>query len=148
MPIIRRATLNDAPILAYNTVAMAFESCGERILNDTALNGVQNLLQKPDRGFCIVAEHNRVIIGSLIIVYEWSDWYNGEHWWIHSVFVTPQYRKQGVYRAMYAFIQDEMKRSPSARHLKLTVEKTNTVARRSYESLGMEEASVAVYRAK
>ena len=36
-----------------------------------------------------------------MVTYEWSDWRNGLFWWIQSVYVKPQFRRQGLYRGMY-----------------------------------------------
>ena len=47
-----------------------------------------------------------VVMGRLLITYEWSDWRNAQFWWIQSVYVAPRWRQQGVYRSMHHTIVD------------------------------------------
>ena len=36
------------------------------------------------------------LVASLMITREWSDWYNGWYWWSQSVYVVPEYRREGM----------------------------------------------------
>ena len=76
---------------------------------------------------------------------EWSDWRNGFFWWVQSVYVRPDARRKGVYRALYA----EVKRLAAGRDdvcgLRLYVERENRDARRVYERLGMTETAYRLY---
>ena len=40
------------------------------------------------------------------ITFEWSDWRNGLFWWIQSVYVDKRFRRTGVFRALYAHVQE------------------------------------------
>ena len=42
-----------------------------------------------------------------MITYEWSDWRNGLFWWIQSVYVAPDWRRRGVYRGLYEYVQEQ-----------------------------------------
>ena len=99
---IRFATPNDATIIADFNKAMALETENKILNDDTILQGAQNLISQPQYGFYVVAEIDNEIVGSLMITYEWSDWRNGDFWWIQSVYVAPEFRERGVFRALYA----------------------------------------------
>lgn len=57
--------------------------------------------------------------------------------WIHSVYVQPEFRKNGVYKALYAHLKQMVAESHDLRGLRLYVDKTNLSAQKVYESLGM-----------
>ncbi|MBR3859526.1 MAG: GNAT family N-acetyltransferase [Bacteroidaceae bacterium] len=39
-------------------------------------------------------------VGSLMLTREWSDWNNQWYWWIQSVYVTPEHRRQSIRRCI------------------------------------------------
>jgi GNAT superfamily N-acetyltransferase len=41
------------------------------------------------------------VIAQLMITFEWSDWRASDVWWIQSVYVHPEYRRKGLFRALY-----------------------------------------------
>jgi GNAT superfamily N-acetyltransferase len=41
------------------------------------------------------------VIGQLWITFEWSDWRAADIWWIQGVYVHPDYRRKGLFRALY-----------------------------------------------
>ena len=78
------------------------------------------------------------VVAQLMITYEWSDWYdplslvprnvtvpglmtatcsmgmsssrrNSQMWWIQSVYVHPNHRKQGLFRKLYEHVRGEAK---------------------------------------
>ena len=142
---IRKAEKDDAEIIARNVVAMASDANGITLSPEIVLQGVNGLFEKPELGFYLVAESDGDIVGSLVVVYEWSDWRNGVHWWIHSVYVDPARRRKGIYRQMYEFLKEEARSDPRNVSLNLSVNKNNQTARMTYESLGMKESNQVVY---
>ncbi len=74
--------LEDADTIANFNVELARES--ENIILDpeTVNKGVHALLENPQYGFYVVAERDGIILGSLMITYEFSDWRNGVIWWV------------------------------------------------------------------
>ena len=58
------------------------------------------LLADPAHGAYYVACKDG-IIGQMMHTREWSDWRNGDIWWIQSVYVHPDHRRQGVCRALH-----------------------------------------------
>ena len=71
-----------------------------------------------------------------MITPEWSDWRNGVVYWIQSVFVKEEFRRLGIYRKMYAHIQDLVKKDENIRGIRLYVDKTNVRAQKTYENTG------------
>ena len=75
--------------------------------------GVDAVLAEPRHGFYLVAEVDGDAVGCLMITYEWSDWRNGHWWWLQSVYVREEFRRRGIFRALYAEA-----RTARARHVR------------------------------
>jgi ribosomal protein S18 acetylase RimI-like enzyme len=58
-------------------------------------------------------------------------------WWIQSVYVLPQHRRQGIYSLLYSGIQAMARMDASVRAIRLYVDRRNGAAHQVYESLGM-----------
>src|SRR6185437_7699459 len=101
--------------------------------------GVHAVFENPERGRYYVAEIDGKVVASTLIVSEWSDWRNGEVWWIHSVYVRPEMRGRGAFKGLYRYIQSEAEKQPDVRGLRLYVEKKNTAAQAVYKALGMTD---------
>jgi GNAT superfamily N-acetyltransferase len=142
---VRAATAADATIISDCNRAMALETEDMALREEVILNGVKRLLARPEYGFYVMAEKDGDIAGTLMVTTEWSDWRDGLFWWIQSVYVMPQFRRQGVYRAMYDFIRERAKDYPDVRGYRLYVERENTVAQQTYQSLGMHATDYYLY---
>jgi len=142
---IRRATRRDAPTLVEFNAAMALETEGKELLREVLSAGVQGLLERPDSGFYLIAEAGTEAAGSLLITNEWSDWRNGNFWWIQSVYVRPQFRRRGVYRRLYAHVQELALRDPGVCGFRLYVERENHRAQSTYRAAGMTETRYVVF---
>jgi ribosomal protein S18 acetylase RimI-like enzyme len=142
---IRQAERRDADAIARFNSAMALETEGKVLLPERINPGVLRLLDDPSLGFYVVAERAGSVVGSLMITNEWSDWRNGLFWWIQSVYIVPEARRQGVYRALYDFVRDKARADPGICGFRLYVEKENTSAQRTYSSLGMAPTDYLVY---
>lgn len=147
MPLsIRRATPADAAVVTEFNARLAQESEGKALDPQTLATGVAACLADPERkGVYFLAEQDGVTIGQLCITYEFSDWRNGWMWWIQSVYVRQQARRQGVFRALYRHVYEIAKNDPEVVGLRLYVEKDNTGAQRTYEDAGMERGAYIVY---
>jgi len=142
---IRKALITDAPIITGFNSAMALETEGKSIKEEKIGAGVENLFRHPEYGFYIVAEAENRVAGCLLITYEWSDWRNGLVWWIQSVYIHPDFRRQGIYRKMYAFIKNLASSKTNVCGFRLYVEKENRVAQNTYRNLGMVETVYNMY---
>ncbi len=141
---IRIARRRDAPALTTFNSAMALETEAKVLFPAVIGAGVRRLLARPASGFYVVAEDQRQVIGALLITREWSDWRNGDFWWVQSVYVLPEHRGRGVYRRLYRHVQRLAARRRSVVGFRLYVDHDNTRARRVYRSLGMKETRYAV----
>ena len=92
---IRKATLQDAEIIVKFNKAMALETEDKLLDDDTLTKGVNQLFDDPKKGFYLLAEADGQVAGQLMITTEWSDWRNGNFWWIQSVYVKPDFRHKG-----------------------------------------------------
>ncbi len=142
---IRIANAKDAaPLVEFNQ-AMALETEGKRLNAETLKKGVESVFSDEKKGFYVVAELDREIVGGLMITYEWSDWRSSWFWWIQSVYITPDQRKKGIYRQLYAFVSEKAKASGDVCGIRLYVERENTAARKVYETLGMDESHYLMF---
>ena len=137
---VRRATAADQETIVRFNEALAWESEGKRLDSDTLTTGVAAVFASGDRGFYCIAEAEGRVVGQLMITYEWSDWRNGYFWWIQSVYVSSDYRRRGVYRALEAYVKAEAEAQGNVCGFRLYVEKNNHVAQQVYADLGMVQS--------
>jgi GNAT superfamily N-acetyltransferase len=142
---IRRAGKGDARTVAGFNVAMARETEARVLPQETALAGVLGLLSHPEYGFYLLAEAEGVVLGCLMVTFEWSDWRNGLFWWVQSVYVHPEHRRRGVYRRLYGYLREAALGQAGVCGLRLYVERDNAAACRTYEALGMKEAHYRMF---
>jgi GNAT superfamily N-acetyltransferase len=144
---IRPATPEDASCLRAWNAAMARET-EHKVLDAARLRaGVDGVLAHAARGFYLIAERDGEAVGSAMVTYEWSDWRNGNFWWIQSVYVLPPARRQGVFRALHAAIA-ERARAGGAIGLRLYVDLDNASAQATYAALGMQRCHYALYESE
>jgi ribosomal protein S18 acetylase RimI-like enzyme len=141
---IRLATPADAGVLIEFNAAMALETEGKELLPDVIGAGVRSLLGNPAAGFYLLAEQDSAV-GSLMITKEWSDWRNGTFWWIQSVYVRPEFRRQGVYKNLYRHVQELASKDPAVCGFRLYVERENERAQATYSALGMKQTHYLVF---
>ena len=101
-------------------------------------NGLRKLLSSPELGFIIVAEAEGRVVGMLRVQFEWSPYRDGTFWWVENVYVVPDWRRRGVYRAMHQHIHDAAEGDPAICGIRLYTDEDNHGARRTYESVGMQ----------
>ena len=138
---IRRAAASDENTLVAFNAALAWESEGKRLDPTVLRAGVRAAFADPAKGFYVVAESEGTIVGQTGITFEWSDWRNGWYWWIQSVYVKEEARRQGVFRAIYRYLETEATADATAIGIRLYVEKENAKAQATYRTLGLEEES-------
>lgn len=142
---IRPAAASDAAIIADFNRRLAQETEGRQLDPAVVMKGVTGLLGFPDRGIYYVAEIDGQVIGQTLITYEWSDWRNGNFWWIQSVYVAADFRKQGIFRALYQHVKTAAEARSDVCGLRLYVEAENEHAQRAYERLGMKRTPYRLY---
>jgi GNAT superfamily N-acetyltransferase len=145
--LVRDARSDDAPAIARFNDALAIETEGKTLEPEVLRAGVAAALADPDRLRYWVAEDATTgqRIGQTAITREWSDWRNGWLWWFQSVYVEAEHRGRGVFRALFHHIKREARAAGDVVGLRLYVERENTRAQRTYESLGMVHGGYEVY---
>ena len=142
---IREATREDTESIVRFQEGMALETEG-KVLDEALLRtGITAIFDSSQKGFYLVAEVDRVVVGSLLITYEWSDWRNATFWWIQSVFVDANWRRKGVYRTMHDYVVNVAKSRKDICGIRLYVERTNTIAQQTYKDLGMTHSHYDLY---
>ena len=146
---IRPATRDDADTIVEFNRAMALETENRQLDLPTLRQGILAFLESSEYGFYIIAElpedKGRKPVGQLMMTYEWSDWRNGVFWWIQSVYVAPERRGRGVFRAMYDHILAKAKTDPKVCGIRLYVERENRSAQTVYQRVGLVPSVYTVY---
>jgi len=142
---IRRATIEDAAALAEFNMKMALETEAIVLIPGVITAGVETMINDPAMGFYLVVEDGGAIQASLMITTEWSDWRNGLFWWVQSVYVNQQYRRQGLYRKLYEQVKTLAEAENNVCGFRLYVEHDNYIAQETYRSLNMEETGYKVF---
>lgn len=137
MHTIRRATPADAAIIVKFNSLLALESEGKQLDESLLTPGVQAGLRDDSKIRYYLAERNGAVIGQMGVTFEWSDWRNGWFWWIQSVYVEQQVRREGVFRSLYRHVREAARDDPQVIGIRLYVERHNVPAQRTYENLGM-----------
>ena len=142
---IRRAAVSDAPVIADFNLRLAQETESLRLDPACVEAGVAALLKDSAKGVYYVAEVNGAMVGQLMLTYEWSDWRNGNLWWIQSVYVKPEFRAQGIFRRLFERVKTLAQEQKDVPALRLYVHADNARAHRSYLRLGMARTKYEVF---
>lgn len=142
---IRLARETDLPALVEFNQAMARETEGKELDSETLAAGVAAVFRDSNLGFYVVAESGSEVVAGLMVTFEWSDWRNGQFWWIQSVYVRAEHRGRGLYRMLYDQVKTLAAERGNVRGFRLYVEKDNVNAQRVYEKLGMAETHYKMY---
>jgi GNAT superfamily N-acetyltransferase len=141
---IRHATPADLPFIVAANAALAAETEGQAL--DLALlqAGVQAALEDPRLGRYYLAERDGQVLGQLMTTFEWSDWRNGLFLWIQSVYVLPEHRGGGVFRALFDHLAGVAREDPRVCGIRLYVDRGNEKAKSVYGRLGMHRSNYGV----
>ncbi len=133
---VKEAVEADIPFIIESQIKMAFETEGMTLSRDTVTKGVTALFRDPTKGKYWVAAREQAI-ACVLTIPEWSDWRNRTVLWIHSLYVHPEFRKQGVFTEIYQFLKMKVEKSEDWFGLRLYVDKRNTLAQKAYIQAGM-----------
>lgn len=142
---IRRPEAGDIDALARFNVRMAAETEDKPLAEATVRAGVRAVIEDPQKGFYLLAEDDGRLTGQLLVTYEWSDWRNASFWWIQSVYVVPEARRSGVYRALQERVLSLAREAGGVCGIRLYVERENRAAKATYEALGMRPTRYDLY---
>lgn len=153
---IRDAHVDDGALLAQWAGAMALETEHRRLDSDTLAAGIAAGIADPAKARYFIAMSEVTVagretiaapVGTLMLTREWSDWRNGDWWWIQSVYVPEAHRRQGVFAALYRHVEQLARDTPGVVGLRLYVERENANAQRTYAALGMVDAGYRIFEA-
>jgi ribosomal protein S18 acetylase RimI-like enzyme len=142
---IRLARPSDIPLIVDFQLSMAEESEGVALDRDTLTAGVTTVFAGNAHAGYWIAEQEGAAKGMAMTVPEWSDWRNGTVVWIHSVYVSPDSRRQGAFRAIYEHLFKTVESTDELKGLRLYVDKTNERAQQVYEAMGMTREHYHLY---
>lgn len=134
---LRTAVPADAPTIVDFQLRMARETESLELDRDIVTRGVAAVFADPAKGSYWIAERAGRIAGCLLTTFEWSDWRDGSVLWVQSVYVLPEERGRGVYRALYEHLKHRVEMDPGLKGIRLYVDRRNAAAQRVYERLGM-----------
>ncbi len=146
-PLIRPAEPGDATLIVDYNLRLADESEGVKLDRARVERGVRRLIEAPRHGVYYIAEVEGRAVGQLMLTREWSDWRDGEFWWIQSVYVDAAFRRRGVFAALYAHVAAQAAANPDVCGLRLYVEVDNAAAQATYRRHGMHLTSYRVMEA-
>ena len=146
---VREARGDDTERLVDFNLRMAAETEGRELDPETLRAGVEAVLLADlagdiPTGRYLVAVIDGRVVGALMHTWEWSDWRNGVVWWLQSVFVEPEFRRRGVFRALYGALRQEATADARVVGLRLYVEQENRLAQATYLELGMVPSGYVV----
>lgn len=142
---VRDATDADCAFLTDANATMAVETEGKVLDRDTLRRGVRAVFAQPQRGFYLIAQRGADAVGCLLVTTEWSDWRNGDWWWLQSVYVVPEARRGGAFRALYCEVERRARDASGVVGLRLYVEQDNARAQATYATLGMSPACYRLF---
>ena len=142
---IRQADLSDAAVIAEFNLRLAEETEDLQLDPDCVAKGVAAILADPAKGLYYVAEVESEVVGQVMITYEWSDWRNGNLWWLQSVYVRKDLRRKGIFRALFKQLENLAGRRDDVCGLRLYMHSKNGRARNSYQQLGMKPTKYEVF---
>jgi GNAT superfamily N-acetyltransferase len=144
-PRVRAAQSAEANLLIDFQARLARETEGIDLDPQTLGRGVRAVFDDPTLGEYWVAELDREIAGCLLVTREWSDWRNGTVLWIQSVYVLPDARGRGVFRALYEHLRQRVESASDLKGIRLYVDQRNHAAGLTYERLGMNRDHYTLY---
>jgi GNAT superfamily N-acetyltransferase len=98
---------------------------------------VDRLIAEPSRGRIILFMQEDVVCGYALLIPYWSNEFGGMVVWVDELVVEREFRRRGISRAFFEFLERE--RPFDAVVLALEVVPENVHARTLYESMGFAE---------
>jgi len=146
--LIRKAKLEDLERITDFNIQMAKETEAKILDKNIVQKGVKSVLNNKIKGFYLIAENNKdtkIVVGQLMVTFEWSDWRNKNFWWIQSVYVDNKYRNKKVFSQLFRTVIKMALSEKNVYGLRLYTNKNNYSAKQVYESLGMKKTSYEIY---
>ena len=143
--LIRLARSEDLPEIVEFNCRLARETEDLELNVARLRQGVERALADPAMGRYLMAEVDGQVVGQIMHTYEWSDWRCGMFWWLQSVYVMPDYRRSGVFSALFEELMRLARSDQDVCGLRLYVERGNLGAQKTYLNLGLADAHYRVH---
>lgn len=132
---IRVATCNDVALIVRFIEALAdYEKLRDECQATEALVA-SALFGEAAKAYCVIAEWDGKPAGFALYFYNFSTFLGRAGIYIEDVFVSPEYRRKGIARALFAYLAAQAVREECGR-LEWSVLDWNTPAIDFYDSLG------------
>lgn len=141
---VRDGTVDDVEFIADCNCRLAVETEDKTLDRVILTRGIRRVLAQPDLCRYFIAEVAGRSAGTTMLTYEATDWRDGVIWWFQSVYILPEFRNLGVFRAVYQYIEELARASEEVKALRLYVRKDNKRALDTYLALGMAPAGYEV----
>lgn len=139
---VRLAVLSDAQAIFDFTSTMVFQTEGKHLDPVGCIGAIKRCISTPYLGCYLLAwddnDPEKKTIGQTGLTYNFDVSVGGMCYWIQNVYVLPEARNKGVFRALYTQVMQQVKENgPLVKCVRLQVSPTNLAARAAYEKLGM-----------
>jgi GNAT superfamily N-acetyltransferase len=141
---LRTATIRDAAVIAEFNVALAKETENLALDPGVVRRGVEAVLRDGSKGVYFAAYDGEMVVGQLMVTHEWSDWRNGNFWWLQSVYVHPDHRSRGVFKSLFAHALEQARKNREVCGFRLYVDARNSKAQEVYHRLGLKKTEYEV----
>jgi ribosomal protein S18 acetylase RimI-like enzyme len=136
---IRRAEIRDLEKLTLFVQNEAKESEGLNIDPETLRKGVETALKDENVAlYWVLVDKNDESVGNISALREWSNFHAGFYWWIQSMYILPEYRRQGYSLQLLDTVRSEVQ-AQRGLELRLLVHKSNKRAIKAYTKSGFTE---------
>ena len=142
---IRRGNIEDLETIVRFNYNLAKETEDKELDLNILKKGIESVLIDESKGKYYVYTIDNKVVGQLMHTYEWSDWRNGTFLWIQSVYIDKEYRKKGIFKALYNYVRKVSENDEGIVGIRLYVEKENVAAKSTYKSLEMCECEYHMY---
>lgn len=136
---IRRATNEDVAVLVEFSKALAWETEQKELDHSTVLAGVSALLVNPEAIILVAVGDDGTVLGEIMMGgREWSEWSNGENWWVTSIYVRSDQRELGLARALWREMTTLAKQaSPRVLRIRAFTHRKNTKGQQAHPRYGL-----------
>lgn len=140
---IQTANASHIDVITDFNCRLALET-EDRVLNrETVREGVRRGLElQPEVQYFLVLAAEAVV-GQIMVTREWSDWRNGWIWWLQSLYVPADFRRQGIFRLLLNHVKSAAL-AQSAACIRLYVERDNKSAIEAYHRQKFRDAGYQV----
>ncbi len=142
---IRKAVMSDLNILTDFSLLIAEETEGKKLDASIVEIGIEKVLLDSTVGQIFVAHDVDMVIGCFMLNgREWSEWRNGFLLWLTGTYITVDYRRMGVRKALYDHACDWAKSQPDVKGLRGYRHKSNNAIHSAEITGGMQETEYRI----